>query len=784
MTSTAEAPTGAVDPGKPVVLKHIRNWSLLCLGLGLMMVAATWTDFGEAAYASMIEGDKTNMLGVGFGLLSIAVAGFLLRSPLANLLAARDEAGEGQPAFLTNHPYATLFLVSLVILFIEVMFIRYTSSQIRIFAFYKNIPLIACFLGLGLGCFLRNGRARHVLWFLLWILPLTAFLSQGALLVDNTLSLWAALATSEFMLGDTLVGPDHVGGLDKLAVQVSIGGFAVLALLAIASLFTLLGRLLGTAFDQVPRLPGYTMNILGSLAGILLFIALSYLQTPPSVWYLAGLLPLIAWVSGRRAVSAALLLVCASALVVLPSRGETVWSPYQKLVGHKMEDGGYFIQISDVFYQAALDLSPEGIARRGSNPTPQYSGIYEGLPAPERVLVVGAGTGNDVAAALRAGASRVDAVDIDPAIVSMGRRHHPERPYDDPRVRVIVNDARKAFGSLPENSYDAVVFGLLDSHTQLGMSSVRLDNYVFTLESFSAAGRLLRPGGHIMLTAAIAPQWFVERFIAMLGVVCDGPVDYRSYGGSAKSFVCQVEDPSRLAGAAPDYQGSTVLPTDDWPFLYLPAPGIPQAYVVVVAMLLIASVIYLRRGGLGLGSITPYRSHMFFLGAAFLLMEVYAINRLALLFGTTWLVSAVTIGVVLTLIVLANLTVAAVKANLQKPAYAALVVCLVLSFFVEPSVVLGAGTGPMLGYALFILSPIYFAGIVFAQSFRLSETAGPAIGANILGAVLGGWVEYATMMTGIKTMVLLALALYLASMIALAIKPKPGRAAEPVTQLS
>jgi spermidine synthase len=44
------------------------------------------------------------------------------------------------------------------------------------------------------------------------------------------------------------------------------------------------------------------------------------------------------------------------------------------------------------------------------------------------VVIVGTGTGNDVAAALRAGVGEIDAVEIDPAIVSFGREHHPEDP--------------------------------------------------------------------------------------------------------------------------------------------------------------------------------------------------------------------------------------------------------------------------------------------------------------------------------------------------------------------
>src|SRR5262249_21982189 len=153
-----------------------------------------------------------------------------------------------------------------------------------------------------------------------------------------------------------------------------------------------------------------------------------------------------------------------------------------------------------------------------------YDAEYAGMPNPDRVLVVGAGSGNDVAAALRAGAKQVDAVDIDRAIVEMGRAHHPEHPYDDPRVRVIIDDARHAFKTLPPRSYDVVAFGVLDSHTQLGTSSVRLDNYVFTQESFSDAARLVKPGGRLVVSALTSPGWFRERYATMLTHACGAEV--------------------------------------------------------------------------------------------------------------------------------------------------------------------------------------------------------------------------------------------------------------------
>src|SRR4029078_7133973 len=94
----------------------------------------------------------------------------------------------------------------------------------------------------------------------------------------------------------------------------------------------------------------------------------------------------------------------------------TVWSAYQKLVGREIPHG-YTIDISDTFYQVAFDLRPETRAQRGTNPLPHYSFEFAGRPNLDNVLVVGAGSGNDVATALRAGAKHVDAVDIDSAIV-------------------------------------------------------------------------------------------------------------------------------------------------------------------------------------------------------------------------------------------------------------------------------------------------------------------------------------------------------------------------------
>ncbi len=747
---------------------QIQRFADCSLALGLNLVAASVLLTLRPDFPNFERPGLTLLLYSGLGLSLFAISARLLRNRISGWLTLPGQYDPPIPNTNNLQAYVTLFIISFVILFVEVMLIRYAGSQIRIFSFFKNIPLIGAFLGLGLGCCQGRGKPGHVLIFLLWLVPFAFFLSQGTLVINGALGWLAATSSSEHILGDVAIAQSN--WMQELFAQIFMGFFCAGALVTITLLFAFLGRLLGDAFQQVPRISGYTVNILGSLGGTIMFFAWSYLEAPPWVWFLCGLTPLLWWMPNLSHRIAAGTLIALSTIAVIPQYGDTVWSAYQKLVGHKIPisdngDHAYLVQLSDVFYQVAVDLRPEAAAKRRDLRFPHYDRAFQGVSPMDRVLIVGAGTGNDVAAALRAGAKHVDAVDIDPAIIAMGRVHHPEQPYSDPRVTLIVDDARAVFRKSPPQIYDVIVFGLLDSHTQLAMSSVRLDNYVFTLESFEAAKRLLKTDGHIVVTAATFREWFRNRLHAILDVTCDGPISQEELGNWT-TYVCQANAPA-AGSVSKSTADVSSLPTDDWPFLYLPTRGIPPAYLIAVGMLAVASIVTLKRQGLYLGRFTSYHGHLFFLGAAFLLMEVSAINRLALLFGTTWVVSVVTIICVLILIVLANLTVATVGASSHEFAYVALFVTLLGSFVIEPAAVLGESMIYSLGYGLLCLSPVYFAGLIFARSFRQAQDARTAIGANILGAVLGGWSEYSTMLLGIRAMVLLAALFYLCSLLAL-----------------
>ena len=169
-------------------------WSALCLALGAALVA-----FGRslAARGDWVEPAAPALrlvLTEGWLLIAAALAG-------AAFAMWRAPPGAAAPAprrdWVESHPYRMLFLISFVVLFVEAALIRYCSSQIRIFAFYKNVPLIACFLGLGAGCARARGGPRQVVLFLLGWLPLTGFLTAGAIVVSGFLGRHGALGSSE-----------------------------------------------------------------------------------------------------------------------------------------------------------------------------------------------------------------------------------------------------------------------------------------------------------------------------------------------------------------------------------------------------------------------------------------------------------------------------------------------------------------------------------------------------------------------------------------------------------
>ncbi len=724
-----------------------------------------------------------------------AVAGLLLLLAGRRLAALLREGAASPPP--AGRAYGHLFLVSALALFFEVVFVRWISTEVRIFAFFKNIPLIAAYLGFGIGCLKGEARSRLEVLFVPALAAFLLFVGLGSDTYLRVVSFAGATVGSGELL---LWGHRFLDAWLPLAAVVFYGGLAVLFALQVL-LFLPLGQMVGRAFTGLPRIPAYSVNIAGSLVGIGAYTALSQLRAGPQVWFLLGCLPVLWIVRDRRrelAVSAALL---AAALAM---QGRTMlprtWSSYNRISVHdsylwKCPDGkgktfpeteadlgdgagwvhvGKRLDVGDLFYMDINDMSEGFLAKSpllyGDLKLYSYNLPYT-LLKPRSVCVVGSGGGNDVAAALRAGVEEVVAVEIDAAIAEEGDRRHPERPYGDKRVTLVIDDARHFFNTT-DRKFDLVVFGLLDSHSLFStFSSVRLDNYVYTKEAFERTRAILAPGGSVACCFAVGQPWIQERFAGMFEEVFGRPPLVIHTGRGVTFLTGLRDDYGALARAVGvrvpvmDATPSGIPPaTDDWPFMYQKDRSLPGTYVWGLLVMLGIGVGWVwlllpagERSGRGQGQ-------FFWLGVSFLLVEVKGISQLALVWGSTWRVTAIVLGAIMALILAANLIVARREGRGTALCYVLLLASLLGSWLFPLGKVTGGGfwVGQVLP-TLVLLLPVFFAAMIFATAFRGAEKAGVALGWNLMGGVAGGFLEYMSVVTGFGALALVAMGTYAAS---------------------
>jgi hypothetical protein len=207
--------------------------------------------------------------------------------------------------------------------------------------------------------------------------------------------------------------------------------------------------------------------------------------------------------------------------------------------------------------------------------------------------------------------------------------------------------------------------------------------------------------------------------------------------------------------------GEADLATDDWPFLYLSKRTIPADYLAVIGTLgILSAVVIAGISGRRLGA---SELHFFFLGAAFLLLETKSIGDASLYFGTTWMVTTVVIAGVLMMVLAANLVASRVDASSLR-LYLPLMAALLLLLLMPRDVILALPFAGRLGWTLVVMPlPIFFAGLIFSSSLKRSTEPAVSFGANLMGAMAGGFSEYLGMLTGPRALGLLIVVAYLAS---------------------
>ena len=676
-----------------------------------------------------------------------------------------------------------LLLASFLVLFAELAFIRWIAVEVRIFAYFKNLALLLCFLGFGTGCALVRKPARWntAVAALFGLLLAVRFPWGGGQNLENLSQNLGAAA--DMSIWDT-------------RLTVSLASFALAAVLSallfllVVWVFVPLGQEVGRQMNLTPKpLTAYSLNLAASLAGILAFLGASRLMLPPWVWLGAVVLGFALLQRNRaRQVLLASLVVPLVLLLHEPSDHDhySKWTPYQQIdftriyaPNGEMKAGK--VRVNHVGYQFIVNLSSEFLGRHPNllrepledNP---YNVAFRFAAPKPTVMIVGSGTGNDVAAALRHHSLAIDAVEIDPFILEIGKKEHPEHPYDSSQVAVHLTDAR-AFLKRSPRQYDLILFGLLDSHTQLSdYANMRIDNFVYTEESFREAKAHLKPDGVLFVKFEVRRPWMARRIAEMMASTFGKePVIFNaesSYAARARCFVIspsnRVQDALSRDPQLAEFvahnpveieSGLVRVTTDDWPYLYQRDKTIPRPYWSISAIIVVLALgLYWKNFGE-----RPRKSSLFFfcMGAGFLLLETQVISRLALFFGTTWQVNGIVISAMLVALLLANAIVECSSKPLSSGwNFAGLLAGLAMAFWF-PFERVGGSPAIVGTVAVVVFSvPVVFAGMLFASQFRNVDSQSAALGANLLGAVAGGLMENFSLLFGMRALLLIAMGVY------------------------
>jgi SAM-dependent methyltransferase len=665
-----------------------------------------------------------------------------------------------------------LFCLSFLALFLELMVIRWAPAVVRLVAYYANLMLISSFLGLGMGAIVGKTRKSLFGW-----LPALLLINIVFMLIAHFVTMPSAATESRFYAPT----PALVRYLCLVGIFVSN-----------AIVFVPLGQRIGTLFEVIPPLHAYSWDLGGSLAGTLCFGLYSLRYFSPTLGMGFVILMIILLLPRRQWRWGIPLLAMSLAGVYFSVSSSAFWSPYYYITvaeqGSKqfvreprpglrtMDDPPmYNVRVNHYFlqYHGTFDPNRYSPQKRAEmlNGRMQYDLPYAIAPAHRHVLVLGAGGGTDTEVAVLNGAEQVDAVEIDPMLVKISGQFNASGIYANPKVQIHVDDAR-AFLRRSSGGYDMVVFGFLDSQALFSsMANIRLDGYIYTVQSMQSAFGLLNDNGVLSLSFMAGHDWLARKLVRMVAVATGQmPIIYESQG---QVVICAFRgahpDPPpqygrfvRTVFRAGDDLSDAVAPTDDWPFLYLSSKTVPADYLIVIGILLAVALpaVYVLRGrGFGMND-----GHFLFLGLGFLLLETKSISDCSLYFGTTWFVTMVVVAGVLLMVLAANLVAMHIN-QFGMWMYVLLIATLLLLYFVKRDTILALTFDERLLWSLLVVPlPIFFAGLIFSTSFREASNPSSFFGANLIGAMIGGFCEYLSMKIGNGNLMFLVIGAYLLSL--------------------
>src|SRR6266516_1733833 len=231
---------------------------------------------------------------------------------------------------------ARTFFVSFTILFFELFCIRWIPSYVRYVSYFNNFILMASFLGIGLG--MLSAR-RERFWFppfpiLVALLVVIIAKTKFTLLINSTQVLYYGIADQQSVQAENFLVLPIIFGMVTLC-------------------FIPLARSFGKLFSQLTPLTAYTYDIIGSLAGIAAFSAMSYFSLPPLAWFsILSVLQLL--LSAKRTVLFVAVVLAATLIEVGQLQAGAYWSPYYKILLRPAVPNGYLVDVNSTGHQARI----------------------------------------------------------------------------------------------------------------------------------------------------------------------------------------------------------------------------------------------------------------------------------------------------------------------------------------------------------------------------------------------------------------------------------------------
>jgi predicted membrane-bound spermidine synthase len=654
-----------------------------------------------------------------------------------------------------------LYLLGFLVLFLELVLIRYLAGNIWNLGYFPNLVLMATFIGMGIGFTFHHffsDRTTNTLFIcsagilLFLILFIIAF--HPAIPGFST---WSSTFAGDFYFTNL---PTQVADEN---LSIFIVWFA-----AIICIFFMITVKMAKLFRLFRPLTAYTLDIVGSCTGILCFMLISWLSIPAFAWFIL-LIPLYFLIIGKKNYYQYIILAITLLLVIgftyyqdtklLAATTHdtklitTIWSPYQK-IEYAITKKHKSIFANGIPHQTILSAK-----QLKSSP---YVIPYR-LRKFKNILILGAGAGNDVATALMNNAKYIDAVEIDPVIAKIGEKYNLLRPYQNPKVNLIIDDGR-AFMHRTKHKYDLIIFALTDSLVKISsMSQLRLETYLFTKTSVKRAYSLLKPNGLLCFYNFYRKPWIKQKIAKMLYEVTG---NYPQIINPFRDFHILLAGKQNL-NAKPISFKNIYVPTDNWPFLYMKAPGLPGVYLgpMIILSLLIIMLLYIQQKtapqSYGIANIF-IKSAFLLMGVAFLLLETKSIVQFSLLFGTTWLNNSLVFLAILLLILAANwIAVYLPKIFLNYIFILLLGSCFVVFIYpLENLLQISSLLLRFIAASLITFLPIFFANLIFSLSFRDQKIAEHIFGWNLLGASLGGIMEYSSLALGYNNLTIIIAVCY------------------------